>query len=195
VTEPQGSSSSMRLTGQSLTSFVRMSARRASGSTALSLALEVGGPALESTAEFRPQPSCIVPIPPVPFQIGEPMIALSREDVARDRAIPLARIRQSVQVERGGGCRTRRMSTPPSCCTRCALQDFVCAERAARCPPKPSAKEGVPCDTSTFLPHLHSSAGYEGRLRQPAKRRGARRAAGPSARGSSRAARGATPSR
>jgi hypothetical protein len=40
-------------------------------------------------------------MPPVPFQIGEPMIAMSREEVARDIAIALAVVRPPVQVGRG----------------------------------------------------------------------------------------------
>jgi hypothetical protein len=40
-------------------------------------------------------------MPPVPFHIGEPMIAMSREEVARDIAIALAVIRPPIQVGRG----------------------------------------------------------------------------------------------
>jgi hypothetical protein len=40
-------------------------------------------------------------MPPVPSQIGEPMIAMSREEVARDLAIALAVIRPPIQVGRG----------------------------------------------------------------------------------------------
>jgi hypothetical protein len=40
-------------------------------------------------------------VSPVPFQIGEPMIAMSREEVARDVAIALAVIRSTIQVGRG----------------------------------------------------------------------------------------------
>jgi hypothetical protein len=40
-------------------------------------------------------------MPPVPFQIGEPMVAMSREEVARDIAVALAVIRPPIQVGRG----------------------------------------------------------------------------------------------
>jgi len=40
-------------------------------------------------------------MPPVHFQIGEPMIAMSREEVARDIAIALAVLHPPVQFGRG----------------------------------------------------------------------------------------------
>ncbi|MFI5387597.1 MAG: hypothetical protein ACHQ50_15930, partial [Fimbriimonadales bacterium] len=43
----------------------------------------------------------LIPMWPVPFPFGEPMVAMSWEDVARDIAIALAVVHPPVQVGRG----------------------------------------------------------------------------------------------
>jgi hypothetical protein len=48
-----------------------------------------------------PEPDIFDEAVDAPFQIGEPMIAMSREEVARDIAVALAVIRPPVQVGRG----------------------------------------------------------------------------------------------